>query len=95
MAMPILPKFLTLKWNILRTIWRIEVGDSSFFCIFHALPFELNFYFDRRFPLRMGNLQCLLYRNVADDVLFQKHFTDLDYLDWFSRYELFFEPRYL
>ena len=26
-------------------------------------------------------------RNVADDVLFQKHFTDLDYLDWFSRYE--------
>ena len=22
----------------------------------------------------------LLYRNVADDVLFQDHFTDLDYL---------------
>ena len=26
-----------------------------------------------------------VYRNVADDVLFQKHFTDLDCLDWFSR----------
>ena len=38
---------------------------------------------------------CLLYRNVADDVLLQKHFTDLDYLDWFSRYDLFYEPRYL
>ena len=33
--------------------------------------------------------------NVADDVLFQKHFTDLDYLDRFSRYERFCEPRYL
>ena len=41
------------------------------------------------------NLWCLLYRNVADDVLFQKHFTDLDYLDWFSTYEGFGEPRYL
>ena len=34
MAMSILPKFLTLKWNISRTIWRIEVGDGSFFSIF-------------------------------------------------------------
>ena len=51
MAMSILPKFLNLKWNILRTIWRIEVGDGSFFCIFHALLFELNVLFDRRFPL--------------------------------------------
>ena len=41
-----------LKWNILRTIWRIEVGDGLLFCIFHALSFELNFFFDRRFPLR-------------------------------------------
>ena len=31
--------------------WRIEVGDGSLFCIFHALPFELNFFLDRRFPL--------------------------------------------
>ena len=33
------------------------------------------------------NLNSLLYRNIADDVLFQEHFTDLDYLGWFSRYE--------
>ena len=25
----------------------------------------------------------------AGDVLFEEHFTDLDYLDWFSRYEQF------
>ena len=24
---------------------------APFFCIFHALSFELNFFFDRRFPL--------------------------------------------
>ena len=52
MAMSILSKFLTLKWNISRSIWHIEVGDGSLFCIFHALSFEHNFFFDRRFPLR-------------------------------------------
>ena len=41
MAMSILPNFVTLKWNISRTIWRIDVGDGSFFCICHALAFEL------------------------------------------------------
>ena len=52
MATSISLKFVTLKWNISRTIWRIEVGDGSFFfCIFHALSFELNFFFDQRFPL--------------------------------------------
>ena len=44
---------------------------------------------------KIQNSVCLLYRTVADDVLFQKHFTDLDYRDWFSRYERFCEPRYL
>ena len=29
-----------------------EVGDGSFSCIFHALSFELNFFFDWRFPLK-------------------------------------------
>ena len=29
-------------------------------------------------------MKCLSYRNVANDVLFQRHFTDVDYLDWFS-----------
>ena len=54
MAMSILPKFLTLKWNISRIIWRIEVSGGSFvvpFCISHALSFELNFFFDPRFLL--------------------------------------------
>ena len=31
----------------------------------------------------------------ADDVLFQEKFTDLDYFDWFSRYERFCKPQYL
>ena len=44
MATSILLKFLTLKWDISRTTWRIEVGDGSFFCIFHALSFKLNFF---------------------------------------------------
>ena len=34
MATSILLKFLTLKWNISRTIGRIEVGDDSFFLHF-------------------------------------------------------------
>ena len=38
------------------------------------------------------NVKCLSYRNVVNDVLFQRHFTDVDYLDWFSR---FCECRYL
>ena len=40
------------EMKYLEIIWRIEVGDGSFFCIFRALSFELNFFFDRRFPLR-------------------------------------------
>ena len=46
MAMSILLRFLTLKWDISRTIWRIEVSDGSlfFFCIFHTLSFELDFF---------------------------------------------------
>ena len=61
MATSILLKFLTLEWNISRTIWRIEVGDGWLFCIFHALSFELNFFFDRRFPLRL-QLHGAIYR---------------------------------
>ena len=44
MLTSILLKFLTLKWNILRTIWPIEAGDGSFICMFHALSFGLNFF---------------------------------------------------
>ena len=44
-------------------------------------------------PCRFRDNSCLLKQ--ADDVLLGKHFTDLDYLDWFLRYERFCEPRYL
>ena len=51
MATSTILKFLTLKCDISRTIWRIEVSDGSLFCIFHALSFELNLFFDRTCPL--------------------------------------------
>ena len=38
--------------NISRTIWRVEVSESSLFCIFHALSFELNF-FRPEFPFKL------------------------------------------
>ena len=57
MATSMLLEFLTLKWDISRTIWRIEVSDGSFFCIFHALLFELNFFFNWNFPLTLHELQ--------------------------------------
>ena len=46
MAMFVLPKFLTLKWNISRTIWRIRVGNGSFFFAFFTL-FHLSLTFFR------------------------------------------------
>ena len=46
MSMSIFPKFLTLKWNISRTIWCIEVGDGSFFFSFFML-FHLSLTFFR------------------------------------------------
>ena len=55
-ATSILLKFLTLKWNISRTIWHFEVSDGLFFCIFHALSFELNF-FRPEFPFKKA---CIL-----------------------------------
>ena len=51
MATSIILKFLTLKCDISRTIWHIEVSDGSLFCIFHALSLELNLFFDRTCPL--------------------------------------------
>ena len=51
MATSILLKFQTLKCDILRTIWRIKVSDGLLFCIFHALSFERNLFFDRTCPL--------------------------------------------
>ena len=31
-----------------------------FFCIFHALSFELNIFFDRRFPLNRDDILIIL-----------------------------------
>ena len=71
MAASIFLKFLTLKCDISRTIWRIEVSDGSLFCIFHALSFELNLFFDRTCPLRdfLSQLEAekiTKVRNAAD-----------------------------
>ena len=44
MATSILLKFLTLKWNISRTIGRIEVGDGSFFAFFTLFHLSLTFF---------------------------------------------------
>ena len=53
------------EMEYLRTIWCTEVGDGSFFSIFHALSFELNFFFDRRFPLIVGTtFYCLVILSV-------------------------------
>ena len=53
------------EMNISRTILRIEVGDGSNFCIFHALSFELNSLFDQRFPLMSLHV-------IFCDLLFEK-----------------------
>ena len=45
--------------------------------------------------LKAKNMLCLLYRNVANDVFFQKHFTDFNYLQHLLRNEQFCEPWYL
>ena len=32
-------------------------------------------------------MKCLSYKNVANNVVFERHFADVDYLDWFSKYK--------
>ena len=90
--------------NFVGTLW---LGDSNpaklKICIWSPSPFRDNPRFLKQtkslqnhfLKSRIKTLLCLLYRNVADDVLFQTHFTDLDYLDWFLRYERFCELWYL
>ena len=75
--MSILPKFLTLKWNISRTIWRIEVSDGSSFCIFHALSFGLNFFFDQRFPLIQSSQASARSSIIAAQLAFLNNFEDI------------------
>ena len=44
------------------------------------------------------NEKCTVFviqKVAAANVLLRKHFTDLDYLDWFSRYQRFCEPPHL
>ena len=53
------------EMEYLENYWRIEVGDGSFFCIFHALSCELNFIFDRRFALNI----CLESKTGKDSIL--------------------------
>ena len=64
MAISILPKFLTLKWNISRTIWRIEVGNGSSFCIFHAFSYELNF-FRPEVPFNSADVTLLVLHTLS------------------------------
>ena len=60
MVTSILLKFLTFKWNISRTIRRIEGGDGSFFFLFFTL-FHLSLtFFDWRFPLNKKPWKVLL-----------------------------------
>ena len=67
MATTILLKFLTLKWYISRTTGRIEVGDGSSFCIFHALSFELNSFSDWRFSL--NPITSYSFNNVKINII--------------------------
>ena len=66
MATSILLKFLTLKCDTSRTIWRIELNDGSLFCIFHALSFELNLLFDWTCPLNgLSSLKFLSHMTTS------------------------------
>ena len=81
MATSILLKFLILKSDISRTIWRIELGYGSFFCICYALSFEVNFFSDLRFNLSFSirkeiiendnSLVVILLSKVFENEFFQ------------------------
>ena len=49
MVVSVLLGFLALGWGVSGAVWRVGVGDGSFFCVFCALSFGLGFFFDRRF----------------------------------------------
>ena len=53
MAISILLKFLTLKWDISRTIWRIEVSDGSLFLHFSRYFISAKPFFDQSLPLTL------------------------------------------
>ena len=46
---------------------------ARFYCIFHVLSFELNFLFDRRFPLILGKDRIFLVEKPStSEVISQK-----------------------
>ena len=45
--------------------------------------------------LTRQSLYRLIYRNVPDSLLSHIHFTDSEYINWFSRYEPLCELWYL
>ena len=47
----------------------LRSGDGSFFCIFHALSFELNFFFDWRFPLKAYPDRAIMDATVRESLL--------------------------
>ena len=61
MVTSILLKFLTLEWDILKTIKRIKVSDGSFSAFFRLFYLSLTYFFDRSltsmFNERAGQLQ--------------------------------------
>ena len=61
MAMSILLKFMTLGWDISITISRMM---AHFFFIFHALSFEVNFFFNWSFPLTAQRAFMNNFENV-------------------------------
>ena len=51
---------------------------ARFFCIFHALSFELNFFFDRRFPLTESPdhvLYCWIWLDLSEVMDFLTPFS--------------------
>ena len=43
---------------------------ARFFCIFHGLSFELNFFFDQRFPLKQHKLGRI-FANFLSQIFIQ------------------------
>ena len=84
MATSILLKLLTLKCDISRTIWLIEISDGSVFCISRALSFELNLIFDRTYPLR--DVDCTSVR-MNRSVAWFRHFFLCIFQDFFRTFQ--------
>ena len=58
---------------------------ARFFCIFHALSFELNFYFDRRFPLK----QFAIWHGTKNEVVACSQYIEIKYIARQTHEEIF------